>query len=96
MLIDTYVKNGTGVFGCLTTAELIRIAEQCRVAGVFMALAGQIGVSDLGAVAAVSPEIIGVRGAVCREGRQSSLEAELVQSFRNQLHEAFQVSVTTR
>ncbi|MBL8815603.1 MAG: hypothetical protein JNL58_06210 [Planctomyces sp.] len=96
MLIDTFIKNGTGVFGCLTTAELSRIARECRATGVFLALAGQIAAGDLGAVAAVNPEIIGVRGAVCREGRQSSLDGELVRSFRNQLYKTFQLAVTTR
>lgn len=96
MLIDTFVKNGTGVFGYLSSGELEVISQSCRAASMFLALAGQIGVSDLSRVAGVCPDIVGVRGVVCREGRESALDGKLVATFRSRLHEAFELAGNSR
>ncbi len=75
-LVDTFVKDGRGLYGWLAESELQDlIARTHRLGGIF-AVAGQLRRGELCRVAA---DVVGVRSAVCRDGdRTAELEAELV------------------
>jgi uncharacterized protein (UPF0264 family) len=75
-LVDTFVKDGRGLYGRFAESELQDlIARTLRVGGIF-AVAGQLRRGELRRVAA---DVVGVRSAVCRDGdRMAELEAELV------------------
>jgi hypothetical protein len=75
-LVDTFVKDGRGLYGWCSEAELAQLVARTRAAGGTFGVAGQLRLDELRRVAA---DIVGVRSAVCRGGeRTSSLEAELV------------------
>jgi (5-formylfuran-3-yl)methyl phosphate synthase len=75
-LVDTYVKNGRGLYEWMTERALGELIARTRQAGGLFAVAGQLAGGELGRVAA---DVVGVRSAVCRGGdRSSELEAELV------------------
>jgi (5-formylfuran-3-yl)methyl phosphate synthase len=75
-LLDTFVKDGRGLFGWLSEAELSSLIARTRAAGATFAVAGQL---RLGELRRVDADVVGVRSAVCRGGeRTARLEAGLV------------------
>jgi hypothetical protein len=75
-LVDTFVKDGRGLYSWLSESELADLIARTRSAGGSFAVAGQLKAGDLRRVAA---DIVGVRSAVCRGGdRAGELDAELV------------------
>ena len=75
-LVDTFVKDGRGLFGWLSETELADLVARTRAAGGSFAIAGQL---RLGELRRVDADVVGVRSAVCRGGdRTGDLDAELV------------------
>jgi (5-formylfuran-3-yl)methyl phosphate synthase len=69
-LLDTGIKDGRGLLEWLTRAQLSALAAEARAAGLQLALAGGLGPDDLGALLPLGPDIVGVRSAVCHDGRR--------------------------
>jgi len=75
-LVDTFVKDGRGLYGWLSEAEVSDLIARTRRAGGTFAVAGQLRLDDLRRVDA---DVVGVRSAVCRGGdRAADLDADLV------------------
>ena len=75
-LVDTFVKDGRGLYACLSEVELADLIARTREAGGTFAVAGQLRLGDLRRVPA---DIVGVRSAVCRgSDRTAHLEEALV------------------
>jgi uncharacterized protein (UPF0264 family) len=75
-LVDTFVKDGRGLYAWLSESELADLVARTRRAGGIFALAGQLRRGELRRVAA---DVVGVRSAVCRGGdRTGELDANLV------------------
>jgi len=75
-LVDTFVKDGRGLYSWLSKSELVDLITRTRSAGGSFAVAGQLHLGELSRVAA---DVVGVRSAVCRGGdRAGELDAELV------------------
>jgi (5-formylfuran-3-yl)methyl phosphate synthase len=75
-LVDTFVKDGRGLYGWLSESELTELIARTREAGASFAVAGQLRLGELGRVAA---DVVGVRSAVCRGGdRAAQLDPRLV------------------
>jgi hypothetical protein len=75
-LVDTFVKDGRGLYSWMSESELADLVARTRRAGGTFAVAGQLTRGDLRRVAA---DVVGVRSAVCRGGdRAADLDAELV------------------
>jgi uncharacterized protein (UPF0264 family) len=69
LMIDTFSKTGKTLLDWLSLERLRSLAEQCRAAGVRLALAGSLGTFEINMLQSLPVEWIGVRAAVCR-GRQ--------------------------
>ena len=75
-LVDTFVKDGRGLYGWLSEAELTELVARTRAAGGTFGVAGQLRLGELRRVAA---DVVGVRSAVCAGGdRNASLDTALV------------------
>jgi (5-formylfuran-3-yl)methyl phosphate synthase len=75
-LVDTFVKDGRGLYGWLSEPELSDLAARTHEAGASFGLAGQL---TRGQLRRVTADVVGVRSAVCRGGdRAAELDAELV------------------
>jgi uncharacterized protein (UPF0264 family) len=75
-LIDTFVKDGRGLYRWLSDRELYDLIARTRQAGGSFGIAGQLTRGQLRRVAA---DVVGVRSAVCRGGdRAAELDADLV------------------
>ena len=75
-LVDTFVKDGRGVYAWLSPSELVDLVARTRSAGGSFAVAGQL---TLGELQRVEADVVGVRSAVCCGGdRAAELDTELV------------------
>lgn len=75
-LVDTFVKDGRGLYGSLSEDELVDLIARTHRAGGSFAVAGQL---KLGELCRVDADIVGVRSAVCRDSdRTAHLEEGLV------------------
>jgi (5-formylfuran-3-yl)methyl phosphate synthase len=75
-LVDTFVKDGRGLYGWLSESELADLIARTRKVGASFGVAGQLTRGQLHRVAA---DVVGVRSAVCYGGdRAAELDAELV------------------
>ncbi len=64
-LLDTAIKDGRGLLDWLADGALVAFVAACRASGLFSALAGSLRPEDLGRIAAIGPDLVGVRGAAC-------------------------------
>jgi uncharacterized protein (UPF0264 family) len=75
-LVDTFVKDGSGLYGWLSESELTDLIDRTHEVGGSFAVAGQLELGQLGRVGA---DVVGVRSAVCRDGQRTAhLEQGLV------------------
>ena len=90
LLIDTGIKDGSGLFNWVTPEQLSVVRQMTASKGLLLALAGQIRIEDLPALVPLRPDVIGVRGAVCGTGnRQNAIESCRIERFREAIHSAF-------
>lgn len=90
-LVDTFVKDGRGLFHWLSESELTRLIARTHSAGGTFGVAGQLTRGQLRRVAA---DVVGVRSAVCRGGeRTGELDPELVAAAAAELHRRAQPRV---
>lgn len=86
ILFDTFEKRGTTLLDHLSRGELEELLLRIQTVGRFVALAGSIGLPQLDDLIDVRPDILAVRSAVCRGGRQGRVDTELVASLRSAIH----------
>jgi uncharacterized protein (UPF0264 family) len=82
LLIDTAFKNGPGLAALVDTATLTGWVRQAHALGLFVALAGKLGTSDLGWVRDAGADIAGVRGTACVGGREGRLAEASVRRLK--------------
>ena len=74
-LVDTFVKDGRGLYGWLAESELAELVGRTRQAGGTFASPASCAWASC---AACRADVVGVRSAVCRGGdRTAALDAEL-------------------
>ena len=83
ILIDTCFKNGQTSIGHLGIPNLREFADTARTSGVWWSLAGSIDLAQANQLlaAGVIPNCIGVRGAVCEDGRSTALSKSKCEDF---------------
>lgn len=81
LLIDTFDKRGGSLLEVLSLETLAEIAAEARQANVQLVLAGSLTAGDIGQLLPIAPAYVGVRGAVCRGGRDGALDEALVKSL---------------
>lgn len=95
VLFDTYMKDRGNLFETrrsylipkdiledLCTEQVLEYVEFVQAAGLLMALAGSLSGAALETALAMEPDIIGVRGAVCVDGkRKQAIDARLVRNL---------------
>ena len=85
-LIDTLVKDGRNLFDFVPEERLKEMVIEGKELGMSTALSGHLKMSDLDELSRVTPDIVGVRGAVCQKGdRASRVHWESVADFKKQL-----------
>ena len=89
LLLDTRNKTSADLFACLSATQLEAIIEATHQRDMLIALAGRLAGDSLRRAADLGPDIIGVRGAACRQGdRGQTLDAQRVQQVRALISES--------
>jgi uncharacterized protein (UPF0264 family) len=79
VMLDTAGKGKTTLVDFLTQAELRRFITEAHSCGLFAGLAGSLRLEHIPQLAALQPDLLGFRGALCRgHARQGELNAEAV------------------
>lgn len=73
VLVDTFMKDGLGLFHWRTAPQITALGVQARRIGAELVVAGSLSSADWPMLSEAEPAIIGVRGGVCTEGRTSQL-----------------------
>jgi uncharacterized protein (UPF0264 family) len=84
-LLDTYEKRGRTVIDVLGPPRLAALAQQAQQAGLRWVLAGSMRRRDPPIWESWHPDVIGVRGDVCRGGRTGTLDVEAIVQWRQRL-----------
>lgn len=85
ILIDTAVKSGPGLFGCLSVEELLRMRESAAELGLSFGLAGRLCLVDIPQLRSIEPDIVGIRSAACGGNRNGMLSPMAVREFHQAL-----------
>lgn len=76
VMLDTADKTGGGLTRCQSPAQLAAFVAQARRHGLFSGLAGSLRLADIPALAALEPDYLGFRGALCGgHARTAALDA---------------------
>jgi (5-formylfuran-3-yl)methyl phosphate synthase len=82
-LLDTAVKDGSGLLDWLSTDALAALVAVAHAAGLQVALAGALRAEDLPVIRSTGADIAGVRSAACGDGdRSGPLDARRVRGLR--------------
>lgn len=85
-LIDTLTKDGRNLFDFIPERELREMVFEGKQQGLSTALSGHLRLENLDELARINPDIVGVRGAVCRSGeRDRAVAWEAVAHFKQEL-----------
>jgi uncharacterized protein (UPF0264 family) len=71
-LLDTGHKDGSTLLDWLSRAEIERLRDRCRTAGVPLALAGSLGPAEIRLLLPLRPNWFAVRGAACPNRRRDA------------------------
>ncbi|MHC1631193.1 MAG: (5-formylfuran-3-yl)methyl phosphate synthase [Methanotrichaceae archaeon] len=82
IMIDTAVKDGKTAFDFMDESQLSKFVSAGKDLGMEVALAGNLGFDDLETLKRISPDIIGIRGAVCGGDRNTQIREELVRQMK--------------
>ena len=84
LLVDTWSKDGRGLLSCIDAGRLRSLAEAARSAGMLVAIAGSLDPDSLDRLDRIA-DVVGVRGAACRGGREGAVDADLVRRLVERL-----------
>ncbi len=85
VMFDTFDKSRGSLSGLLSQSDLCNFLVEARRHDLVAGLAGSLGVADIAALAALQPDILGFRGALCASDRTGALEGSRVAVVRRAL-----------
>jgi uncharacterized protein (UPF0264 family) len=87
-MLDTADKSGGGLQRHLGNAVLGDFVERVSRCGMLSGLAGSLGLADIAPLAQHAPDYLGFRGALCKDGRTSTLDPDRVRAVRTAIDQA--------
>jgi uncharacterized protein (UPF0264 family) len=87
VLVDTFEKSRGTLLAHLGIRDLGRFIARLRSAGLVSVVAGGLRYADVGHVAALEPDYVGVRGAACVGDRTGALDGRLVRQLADAVHQ---------
>jgi uncharacterized protein (UPF0264 family) len=86
VMLDTAAKDGRTLLDHQDADTLVRFVARARDAGLFAGLAGSLRATQIAGLLALGPDILGFRGALCRESdRRSALDAAALAVVRAEI-----------
>lgn len=84
VMLDTADKSQGALVDHLSTAALKKFVDRAHDAGLFAGFAGALRVTHIATLAALGPDLIGFRGAVCKGGhREAPLDAGALRDVKS-------------
>jgi (5-formylfuran-3-yl)methyl phosphate synthase len=87
-MLDTADKHAGGLRRHLGDAVLAEFVMRVSRQGMLTGLAGSLGLADIAPLARHAPDYLGFRGALCKDGRTSTLDPERVRAVRAAIDQA--------
>ena len=87
-MLDTAGKQNGGLRTHLSDAGLARFVTLARMNGLLCGLAGSLGLDDIAPLAALEPDYLGFRGALCAGDRAGRLDPNAFRAVRAALDAA--------
>jgi uncharacterized protein (UPF0264 family) len=81
LLIDTFDKRGPALFNCWPVGELAEFTSEVRRAGLRLVVAGSLTLNTLELALQLAPDLVAVRGAACRAGREGEVDTVRVREL---------------
>ena len=88
VMLDTADKSSGRLPTVLPLTRLDEFVKLARNNDLFVGLAGSLKGTDIPALAALQPDMLGFRGALCSAGRVSSLERDRLDAIRQEIDKA--------
>jgi hypothetical protein len=85
VLIDTYFKRGESLFDAWPAPQLGEFCQSVREFRSRLVLAGSLAAESIPRAVALAPDLVAVRGAACRAGRQSPICEQRVRALADAL-----------
>ena len=86
VMLDTATKDGRALPDVMSTAEISRFVDAARAVGLFVGLAGALRLEHIPIIAALTPDVMGFRGALCSgKRREGSIEEGAVRAVAREL-----------
>lgn len=85
LLVDTHDKSAGNLLTHMTLDELESLARQARNHRLLYVLAGSLDETAINRVTPLNPDYIAVRGAVCRGGREGSVDGDKIRKIKSLL-----------
>lgn len=96
VLVDTFDKSSGNLFARWDERAIQSWIHQARREDLRVALAGRLSGESIVQAAALQPDIIGVRGAVCRGARTEEVVSQSVAELKRQIVSASAIAVSNR
>jgi uncharacterized protein (UPF0264 family) len=83
-MLDTYLKDGKNLFDFLSIDQLIEFKNKAKDLNLQVALAGNLNLNQIEKIKLISPDIIGVRSAVCEgyDRNNGTIKATLIEGLK--------------
>jgi len=83
VMVDTFVKDGRGIFDFMDEAACKQFVEEGHTRDLHVALAGSIKLPEIPILKHVGADIVGIRGAACSHGDRlvGTIQAESVRAL---------------
>ena len=88
VMLDTYVKDGKGLFDFLTVDQLKLFRDKAKELDLDVALAGNLRKESLSKIKEIVPDIIGVRSIVCEgyDRNNGTIKGHLIEELKAELY----------
>ncbi|WP_454916841.1 (5-formylfuran-3-yl)methyl phosphate synthase [Xanthobacter sediminis] len=92
VMLDTADKSAGGLRQHLDGMALARFVDLARRHGLMTGLAGSLKLADIAPLAALRPDYLGFRGALCAAGRTGALDGERLAAVANALRKTCEIA----
>lgn len=88
VLMDTYRKNNGNLFAQMPPSQIKKHIDRIQSNSMLAVVAGSIDNQSLSHVLQLAPDLVGVRGALCKTSRTDEICANKLKSFVKQIQES--------
>lgn len=87
-MLDTYIKDEKNLFDFLKVDQLLKFKNKAIKSNLKVALAGNLNIDLIPKIKIISPDIIGVRSAICEgnDRNKGMIKKDLIENLKQELY----------